>query len=318
MQVSVIIPTRNRPELLQDALHSVLSQTRPAHEVLIVDDHSDAQHQGKLESLLRLSPTLKSLRMPTSQGVSAARNAGLEASTGEAVLFLDDDDLLHPAMLEETASVLEREPAIDIVNCCYEMFFTPESPDPPWPAALLFNPRLLDRHPLRLVDSSNPAPALENDPFGSFLRYFIPIHSSLLRRRAISDLRFPEHLQQGEDTFFFLSLAERKRQFRQIQKTLVLIRRHGHNTTRSRRQYFEQIPHFYHSLLDSKMVKKRQDRFLIHLKLAYFALQRKDPIGLGHALKVASSPDLLLREVAKFVTQTLRQRQRLMRYYFQD
>lgn len=318
MQISVIIPTRNRPELLEETVRSVLGQARQAHEIVVVDDHSDDEHQAFWDSLLKLSPTLRRLRLPTQLGVSAARNAGLEASTGEAILFLDDDDLLHPSMLEETASALEREPGVDIVNCGYEMFFTPESENPPWPTALLFNSRLLNRHPLRLVDSSNPAPSLESDPFGSFLRYFIPIHSLLLRRRAISDIRFCEGLQQGEDTLFFLSMAQRNCRFLQLQRALVLIRRHGLNTTHSRRQYVEEIPRFYKKILESKMTTRRDDLFLIHLKLAYFALQRKDPASLTHALKVARTPELLVREVIKFVTQTLRHRRRLLQYYFHD
>ncbi len=318
MQVSVIIPTRNRPQLLEDTVRSVLGQTRPAHEIIIVDDHSEDKQQPDLDSLLELSPRLRWLALPAQQGVSAARNAGLEASTGQAILFLDDDDLLHPCMLDEMVSVLEREPGVDIVNCGYEMFFTPEGQDPPWPTALLFNYRLLECHPLRLVDSSNPAPCLEGDPFGSFLRYFIPIHSLLLRRKAIADLRFCENLQQGEDTFFFLSLASRNCRFHQLQRSLVLIRRHGRNTTRSRRQYVEEIPRFYQRVLEQKMTTRREDLFLIHLKLAYFAWQRRDSVSWLHALKLVAAPDLLVREAVKFATQTLRYRKRLLQYYFHE
>ena len=176
MRVSVIIPTRDRPFFLEDAVRSVLEQTRSVHEIIVVDDGSKAVHRTEIDHTVSLSPSIRLLRLPESAGVAAARNAGLDSATGDAVLFLDDDDLLHPHMVETGLSILEREPEAGVSTCLYEMFFTPDGEGPWISAALLFNYRILDRHPLRLVDHTNFAPRrlLESRPFSAFLRHLIP------------------------------------------------------------------------------------------------------------------------------------------------
>ena len=318
MNVSVIIPTRDRSLFLEDAVRSVLMQTRTVHEILVIDDGSRAEDRSGVERVVSLSPLIRLLRLPVAGGVSAARNVGLDYATGDGVLFLDDDDLLHPRMIEECARLLEQEPPVDVASCLYEMFFTPDGQGPWIAAALLFNHRLLDSHPLRLVDATNVAnrKIFEEDPFSAFLRYLIPIHTCLIRRSAVTGVRFPEDLRQGEDTYFFLSLARQGRRFRRVEETLALVRRHGGNMTRSRRRYFEEIPSFYHRIMREGMVTTRADRFLVNLKLAYFARMRGDWRWFGHALKVGGCPDLLVREVAVFGMKNLRARRQLLQYYF--
>lgn len=318
MKISVIIATRDRSLFLEDAVRSVLVQTRQVREIVVVDDGSREEERLGIERVVSLSPQIRLVRFDVPGGVSAARNAGLEQATGDALLFLDDDDLLHPRMVEACASLLEQDPAVGVVNCLYEMFFTPGGEGPWIPAALLFNPRLLDRHPLRLVDATNVAcrGLLEQDPFAAFLRFLIPIHTCLIRRSAVGSVRFPEDLRQGEDTYFFLSLARQGCRFRRLENTLAMVRRHGGNTTRSRQRYFAEIPAFYHRIVDDGMVTKRADRFLVNLKLAYFARMRGDGRWLGHALKAGACPDLLGREMAVFLVKTLRARRELLKYYF--
>ncbi len=318
MDISVIIPTRDRSLFLEDSVRSVLLQTRTVHEILVVDDGSREEERDGIDRVISLSPRIRLVRIAAPGGVSAARNVGLEQASGDAILFLDDDDLLHPRMTEECARLLEQEPAVGVVSCLYEMFFTPGGEGPWIPAALLFNPRLLDRHPLRLVDATNVArrKIFEQEPFAAFLRFLIPIHTCMIRRSAVGGVRFPEDLLQGEDTYFFLSLARQGRRFRRIEKTLALVRRHGGNTTRSRQRYFEEIPAFYHRIKREGMVTTRADRFLVNLKLAYFAKMRGDWSWLRHALKVGACPDLLAQEVAVFGVKTLRERRQLLKYYF--
>ena len=320
MRVSVIIPTRDRPLFLEDAVRSVLEQTRSVHEIIVVDDGSKAVHHTGIDHTVSLSSSIRLLRLPESTGVAAARNAGLDLAAGDAVLFLDDDDLLHPRMVETGLSMLEREPEAGVSTCLYEMFFTPDGEGPWISAALLFNYRMLDSHPLRLIDHTNFAPKrlLESRPFSAFLRYLIPIHTCLVRREAIGAVRFPVHLPQGEDTFFWLALAEQGVSFRMTERPLVLVRRHGRNVTRSRRQYFEEIPAFYEAILEKGMIAARDDLFLVNLKLMYFSLKRGDLAWLRYAGKVALRPGLLAKEIQLFVSRSCYARKQLLHYYFLD
>jgi glycosyltransferase involved in cell wall biosynthesis len=86
--ISVIIPTFNRAWCLEETLLSVLDQTFKNFEVIVVDDGST---DGTL-ALLRKYPQVRVHRWEITQGVSAARNRGIEMAGGECICFLDSDD----------------------------------------------------------------------------------------------------------------------------------------------------------------------------------------------------------------------------------
>ncbi len=88
-QVSIIIPTYNRPVLLQRSLASALAQQGARVEVIVVDDGSVPP------AAIQDSPQVTLIRTDNG-GVSAARNAGLARSRGDYVMFLDSDDWLEP------------------------------------------------------------------------------------------------------------------------------------------------------------------------------------------------------------------------------
>jgi hypothetical protein len=89
-ELSIVIPTRDRPELLRAALRSALAQEGADVEVLVVDDGS--QPPVALDD----DPRLRVLRLEPSQGGSAARNLGAREARAARVLWLDDDDELLP------------------------------------------------------------------------------------------------------------------------------------------------------------------------------------------------------------------------------
>jgi glycosyltransferase involved in cell wall biosynthesis len=103
--ISVIIPTYNRREMVQRALHSVLKQTHTAAEIIVVDDGST---DGTAEALPP-APNLKILTVGHG-GVSAARNAGVAASSLPWIAFLDADDEWNPDKLEKQTRWLEQNP----------------------------------------------------------------------------------------------------------------------------------------------------------------------------------------------------------------
>jgi glycosyltransferase involved in cell wall biosynthesis len=98
--VSVVIPTRNRAELLTThALPSALAQRDVDVEVVVVDDGSDDDGRRALDSLT--DPRVRVVHHPMREGQSRARNSGIEAARGEWIAFLDDDDLWAPDKLRE-------------------------------------------------------------------------------------------------------------------------------------------------------------------------------------------------------------------------
>lgn len=91
--VSIIVPTRNRPRLVADALRSVMAQTFEDWECLVVDDAGDEPVR------LFADPRVRVLRRIRPGGPAAARNTALEVATGSYVCFLDDDDQYTPDRL---------------------------------------------------------------------------------------------------------------------------------------------------------------------------------------------------------------------------
>jgi glycosyltransferase involved in cell wall biosynthesis len=107
-RVSIVVTCFNLGEFLAEALESVDRQTFQDHELIIVDDGSDdAATLATLESCK--AQGLQVLRT-ANRGLSAARNAGIAATSAEFVCCLDADDRLLPTMLERSVSVLDGSP----------------------------------------------------------------------------------------------------------------------------------------------------------------------------------------------------------------
>ena len=107
-RISVIIPTYNRAGDIEGAVASVLEQTLPASEILIVDDGSEDDTQAVVAAL---SGPVRSFRQ-TNAGASVARNRGLREATGDFIAFLDVDDRWHPTKLAVQMAALGRSPKL--------------------------------------------------------------------------------------------------------------------------------------------------------------------------------------------------------------
>ena len=118
--VSVIIPTRNRPNYLQQAVESVLCQTYPNIEIIVVDDGSDSKGAAT-KKILRPYLPLPSLTYiyQHNRGVGTAVNRGLMFSRGEYIQRLDDDDRLLPEKIARSVEVFQKRPAVGLVATGY-------------------------------------------------------------------------------------------------------------------------------------------------------------------------------------------------------
>jgi radical SAM protein with 4Fe4S-binding SPASM domain len=103
--VSVIVPTHNRPEMLVEALQSVLNQTFQDFEILVVND-AGADVRQVVEAL-NGSGKITYLEHDTNRGLGAARNTGIQHARGKYIAYLDDDDRFYPEHLETLANFLE-------------------------------------------------------------------------------------------------------------------------------------------------------------------------------------------------------------------
>jgi glycosyltransferase involved in cell wall biosynthesis len=112
--ISVVIPTFNRRELVLRAVRSVLAQTQPVEQVIVVDDGST---DGTGEVLGREFGGRIEYLWQENAGVSAARNRGLERSAGRYLALLDSDDCWHPDKTRLQLDWLEDHPDYGMVLC---------------------------------------------------------------------------------------------------------------------------------------------------------------------------------------------------------
>jgi glycosyltransferase involved in cell wall biosynthesis len=111
LTVGVVIPAFNAERFLAQALDSVLSQTYPVADILVVDDGST---DGTDALATAHSPRVRVERQDNA-GIGAARNRGLEMVHGDIVAFLDADDLLTPSSIACRIELLTRRPEVELV-----------------------------------------------------------------------------------------------------------------------------------------------------------------------------------------------------------
>ncbi len=114
--VSVIIPTYNRRAYVQEAIDSVLAQTYTDYEIIVIDDGST---DGTGEALRERYGDKIIYEWQENQGLSAARNRGIESSRGQYIALLDSDDLWMPEKLERQVACLSQHPEVAMVARAY-------------------------------------------------------------------------------------------------------------------------------------------------------------------------------------------------------
>lgn len=127
--VSVVIPTRRRPDLVCRAVASVVAQTMRSIEIIVVVDGPDRETEEQLA--LVHDPRLRVVVNPVSVGASAARNGGVRSARGRMIAFLDDDDEWLPTKLQRQMATLESAEAT-AVGICQLIVRTPTA-DFIWP-----------------------------------------------------------------------------------------------------------------------------------------------------------------------------------------
>lgn len=107
MLISIIMPVYRTEPFIAEAIESVLRQTYPYWELVIIDDGSPDQAPAIAESYSAKDKRIKVIHQ-VNQGLSGARNAGIDHSTGEYICFLDSDDFYLPNFLKEMTKRLEE------------------------------------------------------------------------------------------------------------------------------------------------------------------------------------------------------------------
>lgn len=106
---SVVVPTYNRAAFIERTLQSVLAQTYPHYEIIVVDDCSTDNTEELLRPLIN-SGKIRFIRHDQNRERGYSRNTGMEAATGDFLTLLDSDDLMYPNNLEDAAKYAQANP----------------------------------------------------------------------------------------------------------------------------------------------------------------------------------------------------------------
>ena len=181
--IGVVVTTYNHAHFLEDALVSVVNQTRPADRIVVVDDGSTDEPAAVVARFAGVR-----LIAQANQGLSAARNAGLAALDTRYVTFLDADDRLEPRAIETALACFERVPECGFVYGGH---------------------RYINRDGELLGQRYEPP---GDDPFVRLLRRnFIAMHGTVTYRRAclVEAGAFDRSLKRCEDYDVYLRMARR-------------------------------------------------------------------------------------------------------------
>jgi len=188
VRVSVIIPCYNGESFIGSAIESVLSQTYPYLEVIVVDDGSRDRSEAVVGGFLS-DPRVVLVKHEENRGIPAARNTGIRSSSGRYLAFLDQDDSWVPTKIEVQVSMLDEGPAsLGMVFSDVVML------DDSGVSLGLAQGREIPRG---IGDMSR-----HRRLRALYLRNFIPLISALIRRTCLDDVGwFDESIRGGMDDY---------------------------------------------------------------------------------------------------------------------
>lgn len=218
MKISVIIPAYNSAAFITDAVRSILDQSQPVNEIVIVDDGSTDATQTVVESL---SGPIIYIKQPN-QGPSTARNTGIDAAKNDWIAFLDADDQWTPNKIERQLNVLQNYPELVLIAGDMAEIDNDDH---------ILTESVLDKHHLLRKFQE-----LENRPIPNALaelvtKNFIPTGTVLVKKSALLEAGcFNPSIRFGEDLECWSKIAA-KHPIACMSDILMLRRQHGNNAT---------------------------------------------------------------------------------------
>lgn len=210
--ISIIIPCYNQELFLDQCLHSVYGQTFSNWECIIVDDGSTDHSKDIAEAWVKKDSRFRYFKKENA-GLSSARNFGIEKHSGNWILFLDGDDIIHPEKLSES---LKMNKGKEIVVTNFEMLnegiITPPFSD-------------ITQYPI----------TLKNIVRRWDIDFNIPVHCILIASHLIGDTRFREGIKAKEDWIFWVEIFSKQKEINVafIDERLVQYRQHSNGISKN-------------------------------------------------------------------------------------
>jgi teichuronic acid biosynthesis glycosyltransferase TuaG len=187
MLISVVIPAHNVAPFIGQTLASVISQTLPDWEALVVDDGSTDETWDVVQRISRLDNRIRPFRLDRNSGATVARNTAIGLARGEMLAFLDGDDWWPVTKLETQLAFMDR------LGCAFSF----------GPYECMSEDGLKT---IKRIDATAPTAV----DYPGMLRKVATLGCStvMLDRRQLPDIRFPP-IRQGQDYALWLGILKR-------------------------------------------------------------------------------------------------------------
>lgn len=187
--VSIIVPVYNREEYLEYCLRSLVSQTYPRCEIILIDDGSSDGSGAICDQYAQKEENIIVLHYQN-EGVSEARNHGLDRAKGEFICFVDSDDWLSSNMISYLCRALNDE-TVDMAMCKIMMVYERKAEAEP------------DYNNIKKIYQNREEYLTDN-----FLQCGNSCCAKIFRRRTLERIRFQKNLTIGEDMLYLLAALE--------------------------------------------------------------------------------------------------------------
>jgi glycosyltransferase involved in cell wall biosynthesis len=260
--VSVIVPVYNGAPYLAKSLASVLAQSHVPHEVIVVDDGSTDSTPEVLE---KFKDCIVIKRIPN-QGVSNARNIGMDTASGDYFAFMDHDDLWFKNKLQKQVEIALQYPDVGLVCCNYFL------------RVAYFGNRLFKHYQgLRHRGEMNWDTPI-NDPFGALLKEnFVGTASAVLVKKTVADRAggFEKRFVVCEDYHYWLRCARRAGVVA-LAQPLMYKRTHTTNLSNDQRRIFR-----YNRMILADIAEEEK-KFMNEKR--FFGIYRRSVAAFGYDL----------------------------------
>jgi len=269
--VSVVIPCYNAAPFLQETLDSVLGQTVPPLEVIVVDDGSTDDSGAIAQSY---GPPVRVIRQEN-RGESVARNRGIDEAQGEWVALLDADDRWLPRKLERQLAVV-REKENGVV-CVYSDF------------AVFGSVR-------RQVIKCRMWPEESERRVRMLTNPWIHPSTAMVLKSEAREVRFPVHISRGEDQVFWMLLFDRG-SFIHVPEPLVEYRKHSRQQTSEPQHGYRLIASLWDWVKDNPEVLSDSEVDIVRKRFAEELVVRHDQAYWRSDMLLAQQARKLYREL---------------------
>lgn len=197
--ISIIIPVFNAENYLKKSIESIINQTYPAWELILVDNGSEDNSFCICREYAKQDERIEVLHQYQNRGVSEARNLGLEKACGKYLTFLDADDWVEPDYLEQLLK-MQKETGADMVVCQYKKVYDADREG----ADGSFDDNGEDAEETATVNCEPKAYTKAEYLEQCLLEGYTHCWGVLYKTALLDGIRFPSKLTIGEDALFLI------------------------------------------------------------------------------------------------------------------